>query len=236
MNDLRAQQIAVAFASKAGPVGGARLCSVCVSLLDVAGAGITLMGGTESGPVCCSNQRMQALEDLQFTLGEGPCRDAYVSRTPTLAPDLHGPSQRRWPAFTGLALQAQVEAVFAFPLITQKANVGVLTVYQDRAGDLTPTQHADGLIVAEVLAKTVLSLQATAAAGVVAAGIDGGMAHRAEVHQATGMVSLQLGVSIPEALIRIRAYAYANAQPINVVSADIVARRLRLDVDSQGAS
>ena len=72
MSDRRAIRIAVAFARQAASVPAARLCGACVDVLHVAGAGITLMSGTNVGPVCSSNERTRLLENLQFSLGEGP--------------------------------------------------------------------------------------------------------------------------------------------------------------------
>jgi hypothetical protein len=51
--------------------------------------------------------------------------------------------------------------------------------------------------------------------------------HRAEIDQATGMVSAQLG----GAVVRLRAYAYAQDRRLSDVARDIVARRLRLTPD-----
>jgi hypothetical protein len=50
---------------------------------------------------------------------------------------------------------------------------------------------------------------------------------RAQVHQAAGMISVQLGVSLAEALVRLRARAFAEDRLIAEVAADVVARRLR---------
>ncbi|MFD0630267.1 ANTAR domain-containing protein [Catenulispora yoronensis] len=55
------------------------------------------------------------------------------------------------------------------------------------------------------------------------------MTYRAEVHQATGMISVQLGVSLAEALVRLRAHAWAADRLLADVAADVVARRLRFD-------
>jgi|CZKW01.1.fsa_nt_gi hypothetical protein len=51
---------------------------------------------------------------------------------------------------------------------------------------------------------------------------------RAEIDQATGMLTEQLGVGIEEAFVRLRAYAYARERRLIEVAGDIVARRLRL--------
>ena len=48
------------------------------------------------------------------------------------------------------------------------------------------------------------------------------------VHNAAGAVSIQLGVTITEALVRLRAYAFSNDRPLRDVAEDVVARKLRL--------
>jgi hypothetical protein len=228
-------RIAVAFA-RTTATPDARLCGACVDVLDVAGAGITLMGGDQAGPLCVSNERMAALENLQFTAGEGPCRDAFVSRVPVLAARLDRESWGRWPAFTDLAIATGVGAVFAYPLTLHGAAVGVLTLYQDTAGALTQAQHDDSLAIAEVLTETLLGLQRTAPDGALAPGLEAAVVYRAQIHQAAGMVSIQLQILPSEATARIRAFAFAHDRTVDAVAADIVHRRLRLDDDRQQPS
>lgn len=232
MNDDQSMRIAVAFAravAKAPPQG---LCSACVELLVVSGAGITVMASAEqSGPLCVSSQRMGALEDLQFTMGVGPCQDAFQSGQPVHAPRLDPAVIARWPAFVDMAKGVGVGAVFAYPLALNGAKIGVMTLYQDREGTLSIGQHADSLAVAEVITETVLSLQASAPEGVLAESLEEAVAYRAEIHQASGMVSIQLKIPIAEAMVRIRAHAFAEGRQIGEVAREIVARRLRLAGD-----
>jgi hypothetical protein len=88
--------------------------------------------------------------------------------------------------------------------------------------------------MAEILTETVLSLQAEAAPGTLAPGLEGAAAHRAEIHQASGMVAIQLQVPVAEALMRIRAHAFATSTPVTSIARDIVARRLRLTDEPPG--
>ncbi len=202
-----------------------------MEVLAVTGAGITIMGGSQAGPICISNPRIGVLEDLQFTMGEGPCQDAFRSGRAVHAPRLDSTASVRWPVFVELARDAGFGAVFAYPLTASGAAVGVLTIYQDDAGDLSAAQQRDSVAIAEVLTETLLSLQAAAPAGTLAADLEDAVAYRAEIHQASGMISIQLQIPVAEALLRIRAHAYAEERPIGVVASDIVARRLRLGDD-----
>jgi hypothetical protein len=229
----QSMRIAVAFARAVAKSPKAGLCTACTELLAVAGAGITVMGAGQSGPLCVSSPRMAALEDLQFTMGVGPCQDAYHSGLPVHTPRFDHKATARWPAFATQARDAGIHAVFAYPLTVDGAKVGVLTLYQDREGDLSSGQHDDSVMMAKVITETVLSLQDAAPEGILAEGLDLAVAYRAEIHQASGMVSIQLRIPVAEALVRIRAHAFANGQPVGEVAADIVARRLSLTDDRQ---
>jgi hypothetical protein len=209
------------------------LCTACVEVLDVSGAGITVMSGCQAGPLCVSSERMASLEDVQFTMGEGPCQDAYASGRPVHAPRLDAAIFARWPSFVGQARDSGIGGVFAYPLSSNGAKIGVLTLYQDREGELSAGQHEDSVAMADVLTETVLSLQDASPAGVLADGLQDAVAYRAEIHQASGMLSIQLRIPVAEALVRIRAHAFANDIPVGAVAADIVARRLRLSDDRQ---
>ncbi len=54
---------------------------------------------------------------------------------------------------------------------------------------------------------------------------------RAEVSQATGMLVAQLEIEPAEALVRLRAHAYATGSSATEVARDILDRRLKLEAD-----
>ena len=105
--------------------------------------------------------------------------------------------------------------------------IGVLTLYRDTAGRLTDEQTADSIVVADLLARTMLERQSRGSPGTLADDIGGSNVHRAEVHQASGMIAVQLGVDVSEALVRLRAHAYATERTVADVAVEVVARRLR---------
>ncbi len=212
---------------------GASLCAACVDVLDVAGAGIMLMiDGEQTSPLGASNSTMGVVEDLQFTFGEGPCIDALRSGVPVFEPDLADPEVPRWPAFSGPALAAGVRAVFGFPVMSGAIGLGALDVYFAAPGDLDAMQTADAVTLADVISRTVLDIQANTAPGTIPDQFESGLSHRAVVHQASGMVSAQLDLPVADALARIKAYAYAEDEPINDVARAILARDLHLEPES----
>ncbi|CAN5602975.1 hypothetical protein BH23ACT3_BH23ACT3_13830 [soil metagenome] len=196
-----------------------------MEVLDVTGAGITVLSGGEPGPICVSDAGVAGLENLQFDLAQGPCRDAFSSGRTVHAPQLDASHALRWPPFVELAYSSGIRAVSAYPLINETAGVGVLTLYRAHEGDLSEAQHHDGVAVARVLTDTLLSLRSVEP---VASTPDEAVTYRAEIYQASGMVAVQLGVAPGEALLRIRAHGVANGMSALDVAIEVVALRLRL--------
>jgi hypothetical protein len=229
----RRRRILASLGAESPDFGTERLCEVCAEVTGMTGAGIMLMSGdVPRGSLCTTDEVSAVIEELQFALGEGPCVDAYQNDRPVLEPDLANPMVQRWQAFAGPAIEAGARAVFGFPLQVGTVRLGALNLYSDRAGPLTDAQHADALVVADLAAHAVLVLQAKAPPGKLAAELEAGADFQYVVHQASGMVAAQLDVSVGQALIRLRAYAFGNDRPLGKVAEDVVSRRLRFDARS----
>jgi hypothetical protein len=209
-----------------------RLCTVAAEIAGMSGAGIMLMAGDVPGGSLCTSDAVSAvIEDLQYALGEGPCVDAYRHDRVVLEPNLMDPVAPRWLAFSGAAVGAGARAVFGFPLQVGAVRLGALNLYRDVPGALTDAQHADALVMAEVAAQTILSIQANAPPGKLAAELELGADFHYVVHQASGMVAAQLGVSVGQALIRLKAHAFGNDRALSEVALDVVKRTLRFDAE-----
>ena len=211
-------------------VSARRLCETANAVLRVNGTGVMLMSTDVAyGSLCATNEVSERIEELQYSLGEGPCVDAYNHDRVIAEPDLADPATARWAAFTPPALQSGVRAVFAFPLRVGAARLGALDLYMDRPGPLSDDQHADALVISDVVASWLFGTQAAASPGKLGVGIDASADFHLMVHNAAGMVSVQLGVSVTEAMLHLRAYAFSHERPLTSVAEDIVARRLRFD-------
>jgi GAF domain-containing protein len=215
--------------------GVADVCALSVELAGVTGVGLMLMpGDVPRASVGMTDEVSALIEDLQYTLGEGPCVDAHRQDRPVLEPDLAEPAEARWPAFSPPAVEAGVRAVFGFPLRIGAVRLGALNLYRDRPGPLDDEQHADTLVLASVATTTIVAAQTLAPSGALAAELEGSSNLHLVVHQASGMVSVQLGVDVGEALVRLRAYAFVQGRLVRDVARDVVQRRIRLDDDDHG--
>jgi hypothetical protein len=212
------------------PHGTARLCQVSAEVTATTGAGIMLMSAdVPTGSVCTTNEVSALIEEFQFSLGEGPCVDAHTSGRPVLEPDLADPRTPRWLAFSPPVLAAGARAVFGFPLQVGAVRLGALNLYRDRPGPLSDDEHADALVMADVAAHDVLAMQGQVSSDAVAAELDAGADFHLVVHQASGMVAAQLGTTVGDAFIRLRAYTFAHDRTLTEVARDVVSRRLRFD-------
>jgi hypothetical protein len=206
------------------------LCLACTDVLDVTGAGLMLVSGERSlGCVGVSDPVTEAVEQVEYTAGEGPCVTAYRTKNPVFDPDLADESIDRWPEFRRGALEAGVRAAFGFPLLVDRICIGALNLYRDRSGVLTDDQIDDAVVVARLASRALLSWQADAPPGTVAWQLEQVPNHRMEVHQATGRISVQAGVSLADALVLLRAYSFSHDRPISDVAAEVGAGLLRFD-------
>jgi hypothetical protein len=225
----RLEQILAIMAAGGGGAGpGRRLCSGAAEALHVGGVGVMVMADGIPAPLCASDPSAAGLEEWQRALGEGPNVDAYALDRPVSEPDLAG-RPTRWVAFAPAALAAGTRAVFPFPVRVGGVRLGALTLYQTAPGRLRDDQHADAIRVAGVIANAILEMQMPARPQGLGPELEVLADAGAEVHQASGMLSVQLGVSVGEALVRLRAHAFAADRPLSEVAAAVVAHRLRLD-------
>jgi hypothetical protein len=224
--------------SHGGRVSAADACTAAVAAVGVTGAWLSAADGADAGHLMrVTDAVSEQLAELQLTLGEGPSLDAAASGGPVLASDL-GAAQTagRWPVFAPAALQAGAAAIFVFPLRIGAIRAGIMGLYRAGAGPLSDFQLGDALIFADTATLLLLDAQDQATGSPAAASGPGGQPaglalHRAEIDQATGMLTEQLGTGIAEAFARLRAYAYANDLRLADVARDIVARHLRLGRD-----
>lgn len=226
MGSVRAAEILAGVAATAltGVTLPQALVLACARELPVSGVGIVLM--TDDGPagvVAASDGPAATMEELQYTLGEGPCVDSSRTGRPVLQPDLARTGPGRWPGFTAGALDAGIRAIFAFPLRVGAIRLGVLDLYRDVPGVLGDHELAEALSFADAATTVLLHLHTSDEAAGVEVPRLRVVDDRAEVHQATGMVAVHAKVTLAQALVLLRARAFATDRPIVELARDVIA-------------
>ncbi|MFE6484245.1 ANTAR domain-containing protein [Streptomyces sp. NPDC057757] len=209
--------------------------ALCARVLGVDGIAVSLgTNGALTELVWSTAGRSAELEDAQCTLGEGPGFDAYRHRTLVAATDLERVDPRRWPAFLPEAGRLGVRALFCFPLHLGAVSLGVLTAQRSVPAPLNAVQTDDALVLAAAI--TAALIRDSGKRESFAQAEPHTALHRAAVHQAAGIISVQASVSLVEAMAILRAHAYRAEAPLLSTAEDVVARRLHFRDNRDGTA
>jgi len=205
------------------------VCDLVVEEVAVDAAALSVRASVRTQDlVAASDPWGRELEELQFTLGEGPGAEAFAEGGPVLVSDL-AEARNRWPAFTGSAEDSGLAAVFAFPLQSGAIRLGTLDLYCRRSGGLSSDGLSDALAFADLAMTALLAdLGGDEGAGAPWARMEAS-GHYDDVNMATGMLAAELRVSLDDAFMRLRAHAFSNDQPLLEVARAVLARQLSAD-------
>jgi hypothetical protein len=200
----------------------AALCAVAGRLPGVRGAAMTIYD--RSGvphPLSAADDWSRQAEEFQQLLGEGPGLTAHRTRRPVVVTRLTSESGR-WPGYVAAATGVGVDVLWALPIPLGASSLGSVTLYRDdrRPGGLA---WQDACTVAVLAASAVIvDLEEN----------DRGMISHSDPYRvvdvAAGVLSVQLGVPVEQALARIRAHAFGTGSRISDVAQAILEHRLRL--------
>jgi len=203
------------------------LCRTAVADLRLLGAAVSLYSSSGAEAIAAvSDEAIRGVEQLQLDHGEGPGRAAFTAGRPDLTSDL-AEIDGRWPGYAPAAREAGVGAVYAFPLQLGASRFGVLTFYSDRARQLDSAELAACLFVVDQVTETLLYGETTSDEW--RPEVPRSLRFRTEVYQAQGMVMVLLGVSLVDALARMRAHAYVTGVDLDEVALDIIAGKTQLE-------
>ncbi|MHA7274818.1 GAF domain-containing protein [Arthrobacter sp. TMT4-20] len=206
----------------------AQLCAPYLELLPITGASISVFGGSMHETLLHASDAVAArLDELQFDLGEGPRWEALRTRLPVLLPDLRFGDQHLWPVFGKAVAETGVAAMFVFPLTIGAINVGVVELYRTSPWTLSRSDLMTASSLAENTSWTVLRQLLNDNAVDHNGSVSGSsLISRREIHQATGMVLAQAALSAADALLLLRAHAFANGSTLAEIARTVVAREL----------
>ncbi len=198
-----------------------------IELLPISGAAVSVVDqrGLQVS-VAASDDVAARLEELQFDLGEGPQFDCVRSGKPVLVSDVNDALGIPWPMFQRGASSLAVGAIFTLPLRMGAVTVGAVTLHRERPGPLTGQE----LLEATTLAAAITGVAVERAFHAIYRDEDDETVHhpgiRRDVHQATGMILVQLDISATEAFARLQARAFSMGTSVQAVALDVLEHRL----------
>lgn len=203
-----------------------RFSSSFLAVLPVTGAAVSTVGRVIGSETVSATDGVAArLDELQFDLGEGPCWDAVGGARFVAEPDFRSDGARRWPRFAAAAAEDEIASMFALPLAVGDLRFGAVDLYSRRRLILDDGHIRQATAMAEIIGRHVLRDALSNLEGDAAA--DAKPYSRRLVHQASGVVLAQLGLSPDDALLVIQAHAFATGESMMQVSKDVVEGRLR---------
>jgi hypothetical protein len=206
-----------------GTRGGEPSVDTVLAAVSVTGASISTLGGLlQPETVSASDARIARIDELQFDLGVGPCWDAVATGRPVLEPDLRASPRASWPGFSEAVLREQIAALFAVPMLVGPLRIGAIDLYDLQPRTLDGEELARTVSLAAVLGRQVLRRAIELADPEAFEPVS--RHSRRTVHQATGFVIAQLGVSVEDAELLIQASAYAEGRPMQEIAEQIVSR------------
>lgn len=199
------------------------LCRPFLNRLPISGASVTVISSLGAQVALCSSDAVAArIDELQFELGEGPQWVATTSGEVVLIPDVASDSHGRWPIFGSTIGVLGVGAIFSIPMWMGAVTVGAATLYRDTPGELDANHQLSALAIASAIASTAVQRALNFATEDTVSESAASPALRREVHQATGMILVQLDTTATIAYSRLQAYAFAHERTVQDVAHDVV--------------
>ena len=206
------------------------LCHPFLSSLPVSGASVTAMSASGSRMNLCSSGVIAArIDELQFELGEGPQNSVARSGKLVMIPDVASGGHDDWPVLGAALSELPVGAIFCVPIQMGAVTVGVATLFCDTPLVLDDQQQATALAIGSAIAAGAVQQAMVSAIDDVAVESAAAPAFRREVHQATGIILVQLKTTATIAYARLQAYAFANGITVHAVARDVVSGSLTFE-------
>lgn len=201
-----------------------QLVEPIMQLVPLSGVSIVTLGNAlSSETVAASDPQIARIDELQFDLSEGPSWKAVDSGRPVLESAIQRDGHDAWPSFAEAIKDHAVGAIFAFPLRIGPLQVGAVELYD------TSERMLSGQLVDEMMSLTHPLSRYVLRRTVELAGLPDAAQNkphaRRRIHQATGFVIAQLGLSPDDAHLFIQAQAYAQNRSMAAVAEDILEHR-----------
>jgi len=212
---------------------GFALCEVATRFMALDGAGIALIGDDQDlTSLCTSNQTSEALMDLELTLGEGPAFDASLGSANEEA-DLLRSTTSKWSTYGPQAVELGARAVFGYPVRFGAVRFGALSLYRNDPGSLNSAQSSDAYLMASVVSRAILGLQAGGSHESVVGELGGASNIDFRSHQAAGMLAIQGSMSVKDGLVALRAHAFGAGSLISDLAERVITGATRFDLESR---
>jgi transcriptional regulator with GAF, ATPase, and Fis domain len=184
------------------------------------GAGVSLIHQAQRVSVGSTDDLVRAADDLQYSLGEGPCLTAWSTSAPVSVDDTG--TDQRFPRWSAAAAEAGVLSCFSVPLLRGHDAIGALKIYAavpEAFGDADRTRLADIAVAAAALLGHVQTSETSTR---ISTELRESLRSRDLVGMAKGILMEREGLSEAEALRALTIRARSRGVPVRRLTADLV--------------
>jgi GAF domain-containing protein len=189
------------------------------------GAGLTLLEENRSDTIVATADFVTQVDDIQYSVGQGPCISAARDRQTVMSGSLGG--DRRWPQFGSRVARMGVHSVVSLPLITDEGVVGAMNVYARDKNAFTANAGRLGELFAVPAAIAVQNAQVLAQTKRLASQLQAALSSRGVIERAIGIMMSRSGGTEAEALDRLRTLSQHEHEKLPVVAQTIVQEAVR---------
>jgi len=184
-------------------------------------ASITMFRNGEPTTPAFTEKAAFALDETQYSIGDGPCLAAVRERGPVR---IDTASDSRWPRFNEASLAAGVVAVLSVPLGNEESVLGALNLYSRTGGYDEDAGRVAGLF-ADQIGVAAATATVYAEAYELAQQLQQAMESRAVIEQAKGILMQSQGCDAEEAFDILRQASQHQNRKLRAIAAEIVDRR-----------
>lgn len=186
------------------------LVNRCADLLlaDTAGVLLETAGGRPALAAATSDEMLK-IEDLEVSLGQGPCLEAYTIGAQVLVEDLEE-AHDRWPEVVPRIVEIGMRSVAAFPLRLRDDHIGALNLYRSQPRAYAAHEVRLGQALADMAAVGILQQRSVSEAERRSAQLQHALDSRVVIEQAKGVLAERRGIPLREAFEVMRRYARNN--------------------------
>lgn len=186
------------------------------------GAGVTWVVAEEPTTVTAAGDFVRRIDEMQYSLDEGPCLTAFQTQQVVLVEDLE--VEQRWPRFTPAALGHGLRGVIAAPLTVRSARLGALNVYALQAGIMDEAAVKTAALFADQASVVLGNAEAFTRARETAIHLGEALTSRAVIDMAKGIVMARESCGPEEAFDRLRQMSQASHRKLRDIAQELVDR------------
>lgn len=190
------------------------------------GAGLTMLEDDRHQTVVATAPFVNAVDDIQYSLGQGPCVLAVATRSTQTSGSLGG-EVTRWPLFGPRVGRLGVHSALSLPLLLPGRVVGAMNVYAHTKDAFGPEAIRIGELFAAPAAVSVYNAQILARSLQVADQLREALTSRTIIDQALGIIRSRTGAGPDEAFDRLRAMSQTQHLKAAVVAQKLVDEAVR---------